>query len=87
MIVNENECRAAGLDPAEVTRIARGLERYAKQAQAMGVQIFGGAAGGQLRFAEGRRGDLILAHLGGNFDGGCGACATDDDGLLRGETA
>jgi hypothetical protein len=87
MILNKNECQAAGLDPAEVAKIARGLSRYAKQAQALGVQVFGGGTGGQLRFSDGGSGDLILAHLDGNFDGGDGANALDADGLLRGEYA
>ena len=42
MYVNESECEAADLDAEEVERIARGLSRYAKQAEALGLQIFGG---------------------------------------------
>jgi|TARA_A100001518_G_C1222020_1_gene66890 1,4-dihydroxy-2-naphthoyl-CoA synthase len=85
MMVNSSECQAAGLDPAEVAKIARGLSRYAKQAQALGVKVFGGGAGGQLRFCDGGTGDLILADLDGDFDGGDGATGHDADGLLRGE--
>jgi hypothetical protein len=87
MYVNKNECAAAGLDPAEVAKIARGLSRYAKQAQALGIQLFGGGTGGQLRFADGQAGDLILANLDGDFDGGDGSCRPDDEGLMRGECA
>ncbi|MDH0959082.1 hypothetical protein EGJ86_19315 [Pseudomonas sp. o96-267] len=88
MTTNKHECEAAGLDPKEVARIARGLSRYAKQAEALGIQVFGGGGTGQLRFDDGARGgNLILADLHGNFDGGDGACSQDDYGLLRGESA
>lgn len=89
MYVNDAECQAAGLDPAEVARIARGLSRYAKQAQALGLCVFGGSGSGSLRKDDHPRGALILAHLTpvGMFDGGDGACAPDDDGLMRGEYA
>lgn len=85
--INSDECRAAGLDPAEVAKIARGLSRYAKQAQALGISIFGGSAGGQLRFKDGAPGDLILADLAGSYDGGDGSTCPDAEGLLRGEYA
>jgi hypothetical protein len=42
MYVNREECEAAGLDAKEVERIAKGLSRYAKQADALGMEIFGG---------------------------------------------
>lgn len=87
MNVNTNECVAAGLDPAEVRRIALGLSRYAKQAASLGIQLFGGGTGGQLRISDGTHGDLILATLDGNFDGGDGAIHPDEHGLLRGEYA
>lgn len=87
--INEDECRAAGLDPAEVAKIARGLSRYAKQAHALGLCVFGGSGTGTLRKDDHPRGALVLADLAplGVFDGGDGACAHDDDGLLRGEYA
>lgn len=84
---NEDECRAAGLDPKEVDRIAKGISRYAKQAQKLGIQVFGGGTGGQLRFNDGGKGDLIIASLDGSFDGGDGANVPDENGLLRGEYA
>lgn len=87
MMINENECHAAGLDPKEVERIARGLSRYGKQAEQLGLQIFGGGTGGSLRRSGYPNWALIIAHLDGNFDGGDGACAPDDEGLLRGEYA
>lgn len=48
MIVNEEECIAAGLDPKEVKRIASGLSRYAKKAGKLGLKVFGGSGGGTL---------------------------------------
>ncbi|MDU4254589.1 hypothetical protein [Pseudomonas sp.] len=87
MGVNEDECRAAGLDPAEIARIARGLSRYAKEAQRLGLCVFGGSGSGSLRYDDYPRGNLIVADLDGIFDGGDGASCPDSDGLLRGETA
>lgn len=85
-MVNNKECRAAGLDPAEVAKIARGLSRLAKKADAMGLCVFGGSGSGSLRTASSNSaGGLIIAHLDGVFDGGDGACRLDDDGLLRSE--
>lgn len=83
--VNENECEAAGLDPLEVKRIAQGLSRYARQAEKLRIQIFGGSTGGQLRYDDGGKGMLIVGDLDGNFDGGDGGVHTDSDGLQRGE--
>lgn len=85
MYANEKECEAAGLDPEEVEKIARGISRYARQAQRLGLHIFGGSAKGTLRNRESSGGDLICAILDGNYDGGDGAFGEDDDGLLRGE--
>lgn len=85
--VNEKECQAAGLDPREVARIARGLSRYAKEADALGLCVFGGSGSGGLRFEDHQGGALVVAHLDGTFDGGDGAESRDADGLLRGETA
>lgn len=83
---NEAECKSVGLDPAEVERIARGLEKYAKRAQALGLIIFGGAGGGTLRVSDGGQRRLVVAELtSANFDGGDGAFGADDEGLLRGE--
>lgn len=83
--INENECEAAGLDPLDVKRIAQGLSRYAKEAQKLGIQVFGGSGSGDLRFDDGGNGKLIIADLDGDFDGGDGACSESDDGLIRGE--
>jgi hypothetical protein len=86
MVVFESACERVGLDPAEVLRIARGLERFALQAQALGLQVFAGGSG-SLRFHDNR--DLppliLVTSLRGNWDGGDGGCMTDDEGFLRGE--
>ena len=89
-MINENECIAAGVDPREVARIARGISRYAQQAEALGISIFGGSTGGTLRFNDDSDGvntrHLILATIeGGYFDGGDGSAFLDSKGLLRGE--
>lgn len=84
--VNERECEAEGVDPRQVARIARGLSRYAKELEAMGLQVFGGGTGGSIRGQGSTKGRLILAHLNGDFDGGDGAGHTDEDGLLRAES-
>lgn len=81
---NESECIAAGLDPKEVDRIAKGISRYAKQAQKLGLEVFGGGSGDLRQHNDGRPG-LIVANLDGLFNGGDGACKQDEDGLMRGE--
>lgn len=82
---NTAECKAAGLDPAQVRRIAKGLSRYAKEAQALGLIVFGGSGQGSLRVDDGGDGQLIVAYLDGWIDGGAGDSRTDAAGLLRGE--
>lgn len=83
--INSAECEAAGVDEKEVKRIAAGISRYAKQAQKLGIGLFGGSGTGTLRFDDGAEEKLILAYLDGFFDGGDGAEARDECGLLRGE--
>lgn len=56
-----------------------------KQAQKLGIGLFGGSGTGTLRFDDGAEEKLILAYLDGFFDGGDGAGALDECGLLRGE--
>lgn len=85
MQIYEREIEAAGLDVDEVKRVARGLERYAKQAQAMGMIIFGGSGSGSLRARDDQEQCLVVADIGGQFDGGEGATQPDADGLMRGE--
>ncbi|URC22859.1 hypothetical protein KASHIRA_02850 [Serratia phage vB_SmaM-Kashira] len=87
MYRNEDECLAAGLDPKEVDKIARGLSRYGKMAKDLGISVFGGSGSGSLRFNQmNGKPELIVADLvGGIFDGGDGATDYDSDGLRRGE--
>lgn len=86
MYVNEKECEALGLDIKEVERIAKGLSRYGKQAEALGVDVFGGSGSGSLRKDLDGEGQLVVAYLDGCFDGGDGATREDENGLLRGES-
>lgn len=90
MTINEREVEAAGLDLKAITSIARRISRAAKEAQGMGVLVFGGGCGypgtWQLRFRDDDdKGSLILANLDGNFDGGDGGNEYHGDGLERGE--
>ena len=83
---NETECEAAGVDPAKVESIARRLSKAAREAQAMGLTVFGGSGTGSLRFCDSdEKGNLVVADLDGVFDGGDGAADRDGAGLLRGE--
>ena len=85
--VNLEECRAAGLDPTSVQRIAKGLSRYALQAEALGLTLFGGSGSGTLRFRDDQdKGPLIVASVNGDIDGGAGNDHYDECGLLRGES-
>lgn len=86
MYVNEDECIAAGLDPKEVEKIAKGISRYARQAKDLGIHIFGsGAFSGSLRVFDNDRGSLVISDLDGTYEGGDGATFNDENGLLRGE--
>lgn len=84
-IENEDCVEAAGLDLKQVRSIARRIEKAALEAQAMGIQIFGGTGGGTLRYDDGGDKMLILASMDGNWSGGDGAELPDDNGLMRGE--
>lgn len=53
MTLYENECLAAGKDPEAVRKLARTLDRAAKQAEALGVKIFGGSGNGTIRSYDG----------------------------------
>lgn len=80
---NCRECKAAGLDPKEVERIARGLSRYGKAASDLGLTVFGGSGTGLLHTSDG----LVVASMRhGWFDGGDGAAREDKNGLLRSES-
>lgn len=85
MYLNEAEIEEAGLDPDKVASIARRIERAAKEAEKLGITVFGGSSG-SLRFDDNSgKGSLILTTLDGLFDGGCGAERNWGDGLVRGE--
>jgi hypothetical protein len=85
MDVYQLECERAGLDPGEVRKIARGLGRYALQAERLGLTAYG-ASTASLRFQDARdKPPLIVATLDGDWDGGDGATHLDEDGLRRGE--
>ena len=86
-MTNTEECIAAGLDEKEVARITRGFERYLKQADELGIQVFGGGGCLSLRFDDNKGlGHLVVADCqGGNVEGGCGAEKNYGDGLTRGE--
>ena len=64
---------------------SQGLSRYARQAQAIGIEIFGGSGSGSLRYVDGPEGKLIVTDIDGHVDGGDGGSLLSDDGLLRGE--
>ena len=90
MIVYEEECEAAGLDPKEVARIARGIERYVKQAKKLGLTVFGGGTSGSLRFTDERAmkwGNVIVVYFTeGYWNGGDGGLSSaKGEGLRRGE--
>ena len=83
MSENEDECRAVGIDPAEVRRLANRLNRAGRDARRLGLSIFGGSGSGSLRHGS----QIVVADLEGhNWDGGDGACLRGADGLMRGES-
>lgn len=81
--------KKSGLDEKKVASIARRLSKVAKEADTMGITIFGGSGSGSLRIYNSDDGiearPLVLAELDGHFDGGGGACWKDEEGCLRGE--
>ena len=88
MYANEMECIAADLDVERVEPIAKRISKAAREAEKIGVKIFGGSGSGTLRFFD-QKGiesrPLVVAHLDGNIDGGDGSTREDSAGLLRGE--
>lgn len=75
MHVNEELCIKFGLDPKEVSSIARRLSRAAKEAEALGLEVFGGSGTGSLRYWKAEMkgpGHNDVAYLDGHFDGGDG---------------
>ena len=88
MQIYKSECSKAGLDEKRIAALARIIEKAARELHGIGVCIFGASTHGSLRFSDGdatKYGELILASMGGLWDGGNGACWHKDDGLLRGE--
>ena len=89
--VLEKECTYAGLDVKEVASIARGLSKYARKAEKLGLHIFGGSGTGQLRWEEDAMAHndhvLIVAFLDGHFTGGDGSAGYiySEEGLVRSE--
>lgn len=84
--MNEDECIEAGISPETVKKLLSRVERLLRDLDAAGIMLFCGSVN-SLRPTTGDQ-KLILATFGANnTDGGCGACITGDDGLLRGEDA
>ena len=88
--VNDEECKAAGIDPQKIERLGGRIERAARELSKMGVTIFGGSGSGSLRYSDkyrDERGALILCQLyGGDWDGGDGGCGPNKhDDFERGE--
>lgn len=87
MSINEAECKEMNLDIKEVTNITKGLERYLKRANKLGLTVFGGTGTLSLRIEDGSgNGKLIVADCDStNVDGGCGSHSDYGDGFIRGE--
>ena len=95
--VHERECEAAGIDPAHVRRLTSRLARLAREADQIGLTIFGGSGTGTLRLKDDdicpapdsnatHAGRLVLADISaGSWDGGDGGFVDDENGLNRGE--
>ena len=83
--IYSDECAAVGLDEKKVSRIANRISRAGRDADKLGLKVFGGSGQGTLRaYHKDRERWLIVASLQGNFDGGDGGC-TEIDGLCSGE--
>ena len=84
MLAKEDECDAAGLDIDQATSIAKGLSRYARKAQALGLTVFGGNGTGLLRYDDSSaQGPLIVASQDGSVDGCNAGTYLDSDGFER----
>lgn len=84
---DEDTCRKLKLDPKKVESLARRLTRAAKDADKLGLFIFGGSGSGTLRSRENIDGhEIVVAHLGSvsSWDGGDGA-TFEREGFLCGE--
>ena len=84
---DEESCLAAGVDPMKVESIARRLDKLGREADKMGLFIFGGSGSGTLRTQESYNNrNIVVASfgMGGEWDGGDGATTTID-GVMYGE--
>jgi hypothetical protein len=73
MTVDDERCERFGLDPRKVASIARRLSRAAREADELGLTIFGGSGTGTLRYRpHGGGTSAEVASLDGVFDGGDG---------------
>jgi len=83
----KKECEKVGLDPKDIDRLRKRLERWIKDANRMGVTLFGGSSI-SLRFEGDRDADdrpLILSDVWGHVEGGDGSYSEAPDGYVRGE--
>ncbi|MFD2257459.1 hypothetical protein ACFSSA_12315 [Luteolibacter algae] len=75
MYIDEELCESFGLDPKRVKSIASRLSKAAKEAEELGLTVFGGSGSGNLRFNDADMqgpGHSEVATLDGCFDGGSG---------------
>lgn len=75
MYIDDELCESFGLDPTQVKSIATRISKAAREAEALGLTVFGGAGSGNLRFDRAPMqgpGHSEVAALDGSFDGGCG---------------
>jgi hypothetical protein len=75
MNIDEELCESFGLDPKQVKSIAARLSKAAKEAESIGLTVFGGSGSGSLRFDGAPMqgpGHSEVATLDGCFDGGSG---------------
>lgn len=89
MSVDEEACEFAGLDIKRVKSVVRRLSSAMRDADRMGLFLFGGSGHGTLRKEmDGHPifSTLIIADIDGCVDGGDGAATFDDRGLQWGET-
>lgn len=79
MYVDEDACEQFGLDPKQVESIARRISRAAREADALGLTVFGGSGSGSLRYASAETKGVAseVATLEGFFDGGDGGDSYD----------
>lgn len=73
--IDEELCKKFSLDPKKVASIARRISKAALEAEALGLEVFGGSGTGSLRYyaAEVKGpGHNDVASLDGCFDGGDG---------------